>query len=99
MSAGRTRLTFAFGTTNRIVTSLPARAAETWSGATGSLLSGASGGPFLPHPAATGSATHASATNVRAAARRRVRAAVTGDRTTSKLLKDAARMEDVGCRM
>jgi hypothetical protein len=64
------------------VTVSPARDPETWAGATGSLASGASGGPFLPQPQATGSATHASAAKAHKRARRRMRAAITGGSTS-----------------
>src|SRR3954470_9307169 len=82
MSAGLTPLTFAPGTVNAMVTTSPAREAETCSGATGTLASGASGGPFLPHADASGRAAHASTTSVRPAAKRRVCAAVTGNSTS-----------------
>ena len=78
MSAGLTPLTFAPGTVKAMVTTSPAREAETWSGATGTLASGTRGGPFLPHADASGRPAHASTTSVRAAAKRRVCAAISG---------------------
>src|SRR5215203_3801984 len=89
MSAGRIPLTLAPGTVKEIVTTSPAREAETCSGATGTLASGTSGGPFLPHADASGRVAHAATKRIRAAAERRVCAAITGNTTTRS--QDVAR--------
>ena len=82
MSAGWIPLTLAPGTVNLMVTVSAAREAETCAGATGTLASGASGGPFLPQAPASGRVTHASMASAHGTTRRRMRAAITGGSTS-----------------